>query len=204
MGFYGDQILPRLLNLVMARDTAEVRTRVAAGLTGAVLEIGFGSGLNVPYYPPGVTRVWAVDPATVGRKLAAGRVRASPVPVEYAGLTAEAIPLADAGADHVLSTWNLCTIPDPARALAEVKRILRPGGQLHFVEHGRSPDLKVARMQDRIEPIQKRFFGGCHVTRRIDQLIEASGLELTELKNYYRPGTAFDGYTYEGIATKPA
>lgn len=204
MGFYRDQILPRCLNLVMgARDTADVRARVAAGLTGEVLEIGFGSGLNVPFYPPGLIRVWAVDPATVGRKLAAGRVQASPVPVSYIGLDAETIPLPDGSADHVLSTWTLCTIPEPGHALAEIRRVLRPGGQLHFVEHGRSPDAKVARMQDRLEPVHKRLFGGCHVTRRIDELVTVGGLELTELKTYYRPGTAYDGYTYEGAAAKP-
>lgn len=203
MSFYGDHILPRCIDVMMrARDTAEVRSRVAAGLTGEVLEIGFGSGLNVPHYPASLTRVWAVDPATVGRKLAAERVAASPVPIEYVGLDAQRIPLGDESVDDVLTTWTLCTIPDVDQALAEVRRVLRPGGSLHFAEHGRAPDRKVARLQDWVEPLQKRIFGGCLLTRRIDQIVAGSGLELTQLKTYYRPGPATTGYTYEGSATK--
>jgi ubiquinone/menaquinone biosynthesis C-methylase UbiE len=205
MSFYGDHILPRLIDVLMrARDTHEARARVASNLTGDVLEVGFGSGLNVPFYPPSLTRVYALDPATVGRKLAAPRVAASPVPVEYIGLDAQRIPLADASVDSVLTTWTLCTIPDPAQALAEVRRVLRPGGTLHFVEHGRAPDPKVARRQDLLEPIQERVFGGCQLTRHIDQLVTASGLELTALKNYYRPGPPTTSYTYEGQATSTA
>jgi ubiquinone/menaquinone biosynthesis C-methylase UbiE len=201
MSFYGDHVLPRLVDVLMrARDTHDVRARVASNLTGDVLEIGFGSGLNVPFYPAGLSRVYALDPATVGRKLAAERVVASPVPVEYIGLDAQRIPLADGSVDSVLTTWTLCTIPDPAQALAEVRRVLRPGGALHFVEHGRAPDPKVARRQDLLEPIQQRVFGGCQLTRHIDQLISASGLELTGLKSYYRPGPPTTSYTYEGQA----
>src|ERR1700754_3015134 len=137
MSFYRDQVLPRLIDTIMRRnDLEELRARVASKLTGDVLEIAFGSGLNVPFYPAGVTRVWALDPATVGRKLAAARVAASPAPIEYIGLDAQRIPLADGSVDSVLTTWTLCTIPDPAQALAEVRRILRPGGTLHFIEHG--------------------------------------------------------------------
>ena len=171
-------------------------------LTGQVLEIGFGSGLNVPFYPPGLTRVYALDPATAGRKLAAGRVAASPVPIEYIGLDAQRIPLDDGSVDSVLTTWTLCTIPDPAQALAEVRRILRPGGTLHFIEHGRAPDPKVARRQDRLEPFQQRIFGGCQLTRNIDQLVAASGLELNQLDTYYRPGPPSTSYTYEGQAIR--
>jgi ubiquinone/menaquinone biosynthesis C-methylase UbiE len=203
MGFYGDQVLPRLLDVLLrAKDTHELRARVASGLTGEVLEIGFGSGLNVPFYPVGVTRVRAVDPAAVGRKLAAGRVAASPVPVEYIGLDAQRIPLPDGSVDSVLTTWTLCTIPDVAGALAEVRRVLRPGGTLHFAEHGRAPDPKVARAQDRLEPLQQRVLGGCRLTRPIDRIISGSGLELTELKTCYRPGPKATSYTYEGRATK--
>ena len=205
MSFYGDHILPRIVDVCMrARDTGDVRARVVSNLTGEVLEIGFGSGLNVPFYPATLTRVWALDPATVGRKLAARRVAASPVPVEYIGLDAQRIPLPDGSVDAVLTTWTLCTIPDPAQALAEVRRVLRPGGTLHFAEHGRAPDTKVARSQDRLEPLQKRVFGGCHLTRHIDQIISASGLELTELKTYYRPGPPATSYTFEGQARNQA
>jgi SAM-dependent methyltransferase len=203
MSFYGDQILPRLINVLLGtKDTHDLRSQVALGLTGDVLEIGFGSGLNVPFYPAGLTRVYALDPAEVGRKLAAKRVAASPVPVEYIGLDAQRIPLADGSVDSVLTTWTLCTIPDPAQALAEVRRVLRTGGALHFAEHGRSPDPAVARRQNRQEPFQRRVFGGCHLTRPIDQIISASGLELTDLKTYYRPGPPATRYTYEGRAIK--
>jgi ubiquinone/menaquinone biosynthesis C-methylase UbiE len=203
MSFYGDQVLPRLINVLLgAKDTHEVRARVASGLTGQVLEIGFGSGLNVPFYPPGLTQVYALDPATAGRKLAAERVAASPVPIEYIGLDAQRIPLDDGSVDSVLTTWTLCTIPDPAQALAEVRRILRPGGTLRFIEHGRAPDPKVARRQDRLEPFQQRIFGGCQLTRHIDQLVAASGLELNQLDTYYRPGPPSTSYTYEGQAIR--
>ena len=204
MGLYRDQVLPRIVDLAMrGGDLEEVRARVAAGLDGEVLEIGFGSGLNIPFYPAEITRVWAVDPAAVGRKLAAKRAAASAVPIDYIGLDAERLPVGDASADHVLSTWTLCTIPDPMVALAEVIRVLRPGGAFHFAEHGRSPDAKVARMQDRLNPLQQRVFGGCNVNRPIGELVTASGLELTRLENYYLKGPQATGYIFEGIAVKP-
>jgi ubiquinone/menaquinone biosynthesis C-methylase UbiE len=203
MGLYRDQVLPRIVDLAMrGSDVEQVRARVAAGLDGEVLEIGFGSGLNIPYYPAGLTRVWAVDPAAVGRKLAAKRAAASAVPIEYIGLDAEKLPTGDASADHVLSTWTLCTIPDPMVALAEIIRVLRPGGAFHFVEHGRSPDPKVARMQDRLNPLQRRVFGGCNLNRPIDQLVTASGLEITRLDTYYMKGPQAVEHTFEGIAVK--
>jgi ubiquinone/menaquinone biosynthesis C-methylase UbiE len=205
MSLYGDHVLPRLIDLLLrGQDTHEPRARVASHLTGEVLEIGFGSGLNVPFYPAGLTRVRALDPATVGRKLAAGRVAGSPVPIEYIGLDAQRIPLPDASVDSVLTTWTLCTIPDVAGALAEVRRVLRPGGTLAFIEHGRSPDPKVVRAQHRLEPLHRRMLGGCHLTRPIDHIITASGLELTELDTSYRPGPKPTSYTYEGQAIKQA
>src|ERR1700753_1710838 len=203
MSFYGDHVLPRLINrLLGTEDTFELRARVASHLTGEVLEIGFGSGLNVPFYPAGLTRVRALDPATVGRKLAAGRVAGSPVPIEYIGLDAQRIPLPDASVDSVLTTWTLCTIPDVAQALAEVRRVLRPGGTVSFVEHGRSPDLAVARNQRRLEPVQSLVFGGCKLTRPIDEIIPAGGLGLSGLKQYYQPGLRATSYTYEGQARR--
>jgi ubiquinone/menaquinone biosynthesis C-methylase UbiE len=133
MGIYQDQVLPRVTNAVMSRRAfTPIRERVSAALRGEVLEIGFGSGLNVPHYPPAVTRVRAVDPATAGRRLAAKRVAASSVPVEYIGLNGQELPLDSASVDHVLTTWTLCAIPDVERALSEVYRVLRPGGSLHF------------------------------------------------------------------------
>lgn len=201
MGLYTERVLPHLTNRVMrGSEYAQIRARVAAGLAGEVVEVGFGSGLNVPHYPAAVTRVLAVDPATVGRKLAKPRVAASPVPVEYIGLDGQALPLPDGSVDHALSTWTLCTIPDARQALREIARVLRPGGALHFVEHGRCPDPTVARWQDRLTPLQRRVAGGCHLNRRIDELITSSGLTITRLDNYCMRGPKTVGYTYEGVA----
>jgi ubiquinone/menaquinone biosynthesis C-methylase UbiE len=145
--------------------------------------------------------VRAVDPATVGRKLAEKRVAASSVPVEYVGLDGEDLPLDDSSVDHVLTTWTLCTIPDVSRALEEVSRVLRPGGSLHFLEHGRSPDAKVVKWQDRMTPLQRRLGGGCHLNRPIDRLITDSPLRISRLENYELPGPKSLGYMYEGVAT---
>jgi len=202
MGFYEEQVLPRFVDVALgAKPLAKLRRRVASELDGEVLEVGFGSGRNVPYYPPNVKRVQAVDPATVGRKLAAKRVEVSAVPVEYVGLDGESLPLDDASVDHVLTTWTLCTIPDVGRALAEMHRVLRPGGTLHFLEHGRSPDAKVVRWQDRLTPMQRRLAGGCHLNRPIDELLTASDFEISRLDNYYVKGPKVFGYMYEGVAT---
>ena len=203
MGLYQDQILPRIIDTVMnRREFARIRSRVCAGLDGDVLEVGFGSGLNVPYYPSAVARVRAVDPATVGRRLAARRVAASPVPVEYIGLDGQSLQVEPGSVDHVLMTWTLCTIPGVQRALAEVYRVLRPGGSLHFVEHGLSPDPRVARWQDRLTPLQRRLAGGCHLNRPIGQLVADSGLELTQMENYYVTGPKPFGYMFEGVALR--
>jgi ubiquinone/menaquinone biosynthesis C-methylase UbiE len=179
-----------------------VRARVSAGLAGEVLEVGFGSGLNVPHYPAGVDRVRAVDPATIGRKLAAKRVAASRVPIEYVGLDGQALPVDSGSVDHVLITWTMCTIPDVASALGEIHRVLRPGGALHFVEHGRSPNTKVAQWQDRLNPLQRRLFGGCNLNRPIDQIVAQAGFTLTQIENYYMNGPKPMGYMFEGLATK--
>jgi len=196
-------MLPRITDLLLgSKATDEVRARVCEGLAGEVLEVGFGSGRNVPHYPATVTRVRAVDPATAGRKLAAGRVEASPVPVEYVGLDGQELPLDDATVDHVLVTWTLCTIPEPAAALAEMHRVLRPGGSLHFVEHGHSPDADVAKWQARLNPIQGRLFGGCRLDRPVDDLVTGTGFVMTNLERYYAPGPKAFSYFYEGTATR--
>ena len=204
MGLYADQILPRAINLVLrGGEFAGPRARAAAGLDGEVLEIGFGSGLNIPYYPAGLTLVRAVDPAAAGRQLAARRAAACAVPIEYAGSDAQTLPACEASVDSVLSTWTLCTIPDAARALAEIRRVLRPGGAFCFVEHGLAPDARVARIQQRLTPFQRRVAGGCHLDRRIDQLVAAAGLELTRLDTYHMRGPRALGYTFEGVAVRP-
>ncbi len=203
MGFYEEHVLPRFVDLALSgKEFDRLRARVARELEGETLEVGFGSGRNVPHYPASVTKVIAVDPSTVGRKLAARRVSASSVPVEYVGLDGEALPLEDGSIDHVLTTWTLCTIPDVGRALTEMKRVLRPGGSLHFLEHGRSPDPKVARWQDRLTPLQRRIAGGCHLNRPIDEIVSRSGLRLARLDNFYVRGPKTFGYMFEGVATK--
>ena len=180
-----------------------MRARIAAGLDGEVLEIGFGSGLNIPFYPAGIKRVWAVDPASAGRKLAAKRVAACAVPIEYVGLDAQTLPVGDASVDHVLSTWTLCTVPDPELALAEITRVLRPGGTFHFIEHGLAPDARIAWVQERLTPVQRRVFGGCHLNRPIDRLVTGAGLKLTRLETSYMKGRRTVRYTFEGVAVRP-
>lgn len=189
MGVYTERVLPRLVDAACGtRQAAVLRRRVCAQLTGSVVEIGFGSGRNVPYYPPALTRVDAVEPSDTGWRLAGGRVRASSVPVLRSGQDGHALPYADATFDAAVSTWTLCTIPDPATALREVRRVLRPGGTLRFVEHGLAPDEDVRRWQRRLEPFQRRLAGGCRLTRPIPELLTGAGFTLTELDVFYEEG----------------
>jgi SAM-dependent methyltransferase len=182
-------VLPRIVNVACAGKKAEpLRRRVCDGLTGEVVELGFGSGLNVPFYPDSVTRVAAIEPADVGWKLADKRLSASRVPVERSGLDGQALPFEDDSFDAALSTWTMCTIPDVAAALSEVRRVLKPGGTLHFVEHGLAPDERVRRWQHRLEPVQKRVFGGCHLTRPVVDLLTVAGLTITDLDVFYEEG----------------
>jgi ubiquinone/menaquinone biosynthesis C-methylase UbiE len=190
MGFYGDQVLPRLINVACgARSTQPNRQRVCAGLHGRVLELGFGSGLNVAHYPSAVTSVDAVEPADVGWLLAARRLAATGPPVRRSGLDGQSLPFPDHTFDTALSTWTLCTIPDVGAALREARRVVKPGGSLHFLEHGLAPDAPVQRWQHRLEPMQKRLFGGCHLTREVADLLAASGFVVTELDVFYEKST---------------
>ena len=190
MGVYSEQVLPRIIDVACnSKESHPQRRRVCEGLVGDVVEIGFGSGLNVPFYPPAVTQVTAVEPADVGWKLAGKRLRETRVPVHRAGLDAGSLPLPDDRFDAALSTWTMCTIPDIAAALRELRRVLKPEGTLHFVEHGLAPDEGVRRWQHRLDPFQKRLFGGCHLTRPIVELLSNGGFAISELDVYYEKGT---------------
>jgi ubiquinone/menaquinone biosynthesis C-methylase UbiE len=186
MGFYGDRVLPRILDVACgAKAMNPLRERVCAGLTGEVIEIGFGSGLNMPFYPPAVKRIAAVEPADLGWRLAARRLAASPIVVERSGLDGQSLPYGDATFDAALSTFTLCTIPDAVAALQELARVLKPGGTLHFLEHGLAPDEKVQRFQRRIEPIHRPMFGGCRITRPIADMVTGAGFTITGIETFY-------------------
>jgi ubiquinone/menaquinone biosynthesis C-methylase UbiE len=204
VGFWGERILPRLVDRALSTDEVNARRKLACqGLQGRVLEIGFGSGLNLPYYPKAVTEVLAVEPSDMAWRLAQPRVGQLGAPVCRAGLDGERLDLADASVDRAVSPYTLCTIPDVEAVLLEVRRVLRPGGRLHFVEHGRAPEPSVQRWQHRVHPVHSRLAGGCHLSRPIDRLISDAGFNLTDLEQGYGTGPRWASYIYRGRAERP-
>ncbi len=186
MGFYVDRILPYLIHLSMRnRQVARHRQRVIPAATGRVLEVGIGSGLNLPFYSNTVTEVVGVDPSA--RLIAMARRAADSLPfgVEFVDRTAEAMPFDDRSFDSVVSTWTLCSIPDAKAALTEMRRVLKPGGELIFIEHGASPDHRVASWQNRLNPIWTRLAGGCQINKPIDTLVTEAGFSITRLETDY-------------------
>jgi len=202
MGLYAKYVLPPLIDLAMRnKDTARLRAECVPRACGEVVEIGIGSGLNLPFYSSDVQHVYGVDPSVELQQMARKRSAMERIKVEFISQSAEEpLPLIDASIDTVVLTWTLCSIPDALRALQQMKRILKPSGHLIFVEHGRSGDPGVEVWQDRITPLWKRIGGGCHLNRKIDDLIEAAGFQIVELKTLYLPGPRLMTYTYQGIA----
>ena len=204
MGWWSERVVPMITE--KACNTADVhpyRKRECADLEGDVIEIGFGTGHNLAFLPPTVRSLSAVEPSLRARRYAAHRIAASRIPVEWAGLDGQRLELPDDRFDHAVSTFTLCTIPDAGAALRELRRVLKPGGRLHFVEHGLSPDPKVAKRQHQWDPVQRRLFAGCHVSRPIDRLGEGAGFRIEHLDNSQMTSSKVFGYVYEGVAVSP-
>jgi len=204
MGLYRKYLLPTLTELAMRNRTLRPeRARWVPLASGVVLEVGVGSGLNLPIYSQGVRKLYALDPSEELLRMARARAAHAAFSVEFLCRPAETVPLADGSVDDVVTTWTLCTIPDPMAALQEMRRVLRPEGRLIFVEHGRSPDQTVARWQDRLTPLWRRVTGGCHLNRPIDRLLRAGGFEASEMNRGYIAGPRVGSYLYRGMA-RPA
>lgn len=205
MGWWTEHVLPHAVDRVLSiQQINDRREEVCRHLTGRVLEIGFGSGLNVAFYPATVAQVLAVEPSSTAWRLGAERIASTPIPVIWTGLDAGRIDLADASVDAVLSTYTLCTVSDSAGVLSEIRRVLRPGSSLHFLEHGRAPDPSVAAWQRRIQPLHSRLAGGCRLNVPIVDEIVASGLELVQLETEYGVGPRLISYTFAGRARRPS
>ncbi len=204
MRLYSKYLLPKVMHFVCGqKPTMKQRQKVVPLAQGRVLEVGIGSGLNLAFYDATkVTKVWGLDPSPEMIQMAQEAARSTPIEVEFIELPSDEIPLEDNSVDTVLLTYTLCTISDAAPALRQMARVLRSGGQLIFCEHGIAPDASVRRWQDRINPIWKRFSGGCHLNRPIPALIEASGFSIKGMDTMYLPGWRPATFNYWGTATE--
>jgi ubiquinone/menaquinone biosynthesis C-methylase UbiE len=201
MGFYSDIILPRLCDLAMRnKQLMPFRERVIGAAEGRVLEVGVGSGRNLPFYRPPVREVLALEPAPRLVTMAQTASRGMRMPVSFMEASAEAIPLDEHSMDTVVTTWTLCSIPQATTALAEMRRVLRPGGRLLFVEHGLSPDAGVRRWQDRLTPVWSRISGGCHLNRPIPIMIKDAGFRVDRIETGFIAGPKPMTFMYEGSA----
>ena len=202
MGFYAKYVLPRLIELAMRNeDAARLRAEWIPRAGGDVLEIGIGSGLNLPFYSTEVRRIYGVDPSVELQRMACRRASSVRMDVEFLTQSAEeSLPLGERSIDTVVVTWAMCSIPNAAKMLAQVRQVLKPGGRLIFLEHGRAPDATTAAWQDRLTPAWKHVTGGCHLNRKIDDLVIAGGFRIAELKTCYLRGPRPMTYTYQGTA----
>lgn len=204
MGFYQKNIVPRLVNLACGSSAiTKWRVQACEGLFGEVLEIGFGTGHNVPFYPPEVNRVIAVEPSDLSWRLATTRVTASPITIERVGLDGQRLSLEDNSCDSALVTFTLCTVPDPLLVVKEIGRVLKPGGQLHFLEHGTAPDAATARWQKILDPLEVRIADGCHLTREPVSIVESADYQITWAQQRYAKGPKPWSYFSVGRATRP-
>lgn len=200
MGIYEKYFLPKLLNLAMkAPELRALRQRLVPLAEGHVLEVGIGSGLNLPYYNDKV-KVTGLDPSMELQAYARKVAEEAGVDVDFMGLSGEEIPAEDNSFDSVVMTWTLCTIPEPMLALGEIRRVLKPGGKLIFAEHGKSPDANIAKWQDRLNPMWNVIGGGCNLNREMDRLFTDGGFAFDDIERGYIPGPKFATYNYRGVA----
>ena len=201
--FYDRRILPWLINCAMSQDdVTRLRAVHVPRARGAVLEVGIGSALNLPFYTSAVTQLVGIDPSAGLLALARERVVAAPFPVELLQRGADRIPLAAASIDTAVFTWTLCSVANPDAVLGEVRRVLKPGGTLIFVEHGLAPDAGVRTWQNRLTPVWRRVAGGCHLNRQVDAIIAAAGFTIEELRAEHIPGPRVLTFMYGGSARK--
>jgi ubiquinone/menaquinone biosynthesis C-methylase UbiE len=203
MSLYSRLLLPYLLDFAMKyEELTNLREKMIPAARGVVLEVGIGSGLNLPFYTSAVTKLYGLEPSA--ELLTKARTRSSglPFPIEWLNTAAELIHLPDSSVDTVVVTWALCSMQDPAAALSEMNRVLRPDGRLIFIEHGLSPDVRVQSWQNRLTPVWRRLAGGCHLNRKMDDLIRSAGFSIATLEADYIPGPRPVTYTYAGTGTR--